>query len=138
VRFWPNDTAGRIADVASVVGLGITVYVARVAHTVRQEVLRRARLPEILADMEALGQSFSTHLTPESDPGERARLIGRAEGLLNSLKPYSSPEELHSIATVAGKVAACKGQGPKLSTLLEMHGDFYRLIEEVRDRVRRG
>jgi hypothetical protein len=86
MNFWPNDTAGIIADVCSVLGLVVTAVLTVGAVQVRKQILiypqHAAKLNEHCSKISAFLNNFA------GTQNEIADEIGKTKGDLNSLRPY--------------------------------------------------
>ncbi len=133
---WPDELWPR--DWVSFIGFWITVYVGLTSRRIVMEVQRRARLPEILASLEAVANEMVILLAPDSSDVDRIRIAGKTEGLLNTLRPYMDKDARRSLKAMIAQASDCKKSRIAPGSLQTLYGEVNRLIEEVRDAVRRG
>ena len=132
MSFWPDDTAGKIADVCSLLGLIVTGILTAGAWQVRKRFLRLILYPLHIQKLESHCSRLAEFLGTEHSTGDVSREVGGARGDLNSLRPYITAEQRKTLlrATEALETYGISQSDRNLTRLLEL---MYQLLTEMQN-----
>lgn len=130
MSFWPDDTAGKIADVCSLLGLIATGVLTAGAWQVRKQLFV---YPQHAAKLKAHCSQISNSLSDFADSKNAiADEIGRTKGDLNSLRPFLKGSRLKSLEQVLRRLAEYE-KSPNEFALRDFLTALYQLLTEMQN-----
>ena len=130
MKFWPDDTAGIVADVCGVIGLVVTAVLTAGAVQVRKQLLvypqHAAKLNEHCSRISSCLNNFAGMQNEVADE------IGKTKGDLNSLRPYLKGTRRHSLDQVLVNLSEYQ-QNATEQVLRVFLTSMYQLLTEMQN-----
>jgi hypothetical protein len=84
---WITSNIGVIADVVSIIGFGLTIYVFLGVKRIRKQFLSRATLPGLLRDLKLRASELNRSLVKFEESGQTIlTILARCETIIDNLK----------------------------------------------------
>lgn len=130
MSFWPTDTAGKIADVCSLLGLIVTGVLTAGAYQVRKQLFvypqHAAKLDDHCSQISAFLNNFAASKNAVADE------IGRTKGDSNSLRPFLKGSRRKSLEQVLKSLAEYE-KSPNEFALRGFLTTLYQLSTEMQN-----
>lgn len=122
---WATD----LASIFSIVGFIVTCFLFVEARKIRESFLRKARIPEIVTDLERVyGELFSNLKAYAENRRAAHENIVKATGLLESIMPKLQKTDAQKISEFIQKTRKSLGDTPNEDLLWSIYSDLSGVI----------
>lgn len=133
MSFWPLDTAGKIADVCSAVGLIVTVVLTAGAWQVKRCFERIILYPQHVNKLDVhcavLNRCVGNYAALQNQAAEE---VARIRGDINSLRPYLRGMAAQTLRQVVDVMETYQ-DNPNEANLRKLLAQMYQLLTEMQN-----
>ncbi len=123
------------ANVSSIVGLTITIFVMRAVHQIRRHYDSLARLPELRVRLEAQTSVLGDLMNDYHGNVEAIALeLAKLEPVLKALKKRLPWSERDALKGALNKTARVMASNPSENLVRDLHRSLHRILSELEQR----
>jgi hypothetical protein len=124
------DLLSLVGNVASVLGLLVSVWVMKQVSDVKRQYLRQVRSPALLERLKEQEQRLSKLLLPSTLDTEQVRLVlASSESLLRNLRPKLTGSESKQVKSMISRVSRARTGAISRDVAVHIRADLVSIID---------